>query len=83
VDHRDKRGDDGRCAEAIWIASRSLAMTRGLKLPDGQSAHARYARIARRANPPQPVGIDLSPKSVAFRAVPRSIRGALRDRHGR
>jgi hypothetical protein len=27
VDHRDKRGDDTRYAEADWIASLSLAMT--------------------------------------------------------
>ena len=64
-----------------WIASLTLAMTRGLKMPDGQSAHARYVRIARRANPPQPDGVAGYPKSVVYPAVPRSIRGALRDRH--
>ena len=58
-----------------WIASLTLAMTRGLKLPDGQSAHARHARIARRANPPQAEAIAPCPKSVASRAVPRSQEG--------
>jgi hypothetical protein len=73
-------GEHGRIAAK---AIQRLAMTRGLKMPDGQSAHARYVRIARRANPPQPDGVAGYPKSVAFRIVPRSIRGALRDRQER
>jgi len=41
------------------------------------------ARIARRANLPQPRAIDLIPKSAAPSCRLALTRGAYRDRHGR
>jgi hypothetical protein len=52
-------------------------------LHDGQFAHTRHAKIARRAIVPQAGGIARNPKSAASFACPASIRGAYRDRHGR
>jgi len=46
-----------------------------LNLPDGQNTHGRDARFARRANLPQPCAIAGCPKSVAFRRVPRPLKG--------
>src|SRR6516164_736543 len=47
----------------------------------GQFLHACHLQIARRAILPHACGVAQNPKSVACRLVPRSIRGALRDRH--
>ena len=55
---------------------------RRLILPDGQIAHGRHARIARRANLPQVVAVAVFPKSQASSARPASMkRGVTADRH--
>jgi hypothetical protein len=55
-----------------------------LDLPDGQMAHARHAKIARRVILSQVGALASSGKSVALvRAIPRPPRGAFLDRHER
>jgi hypothetical protein len=73
---------DGRDVASGRVFARSESDDK-LNLPDGQNTHAHHARFARRANLPQLRSIARNPKSVALRLVPRSIRGAYRDRHGR
>jgi len=66
-----------------YKATCSIRPTAQPILPDGQFAHIRHAKTARRAILPQAASIDLARKSAAHIPVPHPIRGALRDRHER
>jgi len=70
-----------------WAAIKSFLPNkpRGIPpdLPDGQIAHGRHAKFARRAIVPQARGIARNPKSAPSFVHPASPRGAYRDRHGR
>ena len=71
-----------------WAAIKSFLPNKPRGIPpdlpdDGQIAHGRHAKFARRAIVPQARGIARNPKSAPSFVHPASPRGAYRDRHGR
>jgi hypothetical protein len=71
------------CMDAMGIAALYASCALPLDLHDGQIAHRRHARFARRVIRPQGVPLLQAPDTVHIHAVPRSKRGALRGRHER